>query len=213
MDYTWIWLNDTFQNLFTCHSWQAIFWLDTKNWNLRIQFPRKNKKGICIKIWNELGRDKNTIWYSSREPCRVSLYNKHKGRGNIRRRRWKMTKMYDKCSGFMFKCIYNANCFVTPDFSLIQCLISELILFRINILMVIYCKTLNMHTKSKQTNKNFNSNTTRIFPIEHRRTESVCYYAIESLFDVLYLDRWRNHYTCDVNTIKSDALTISTETN
>jgi hypothetical protein len=35
------------------------------------------------------------------------------------------------------------------------------------------------------------------FPIEHRRTESVCYYAIESLFDALYLDMWRNHYTCD----------------
>jgi hypothetical protein len=26
------------------------------------------------------------------------------------------------------------------------------------------------------------------FPIEHRRTESVCYYAIKSLSDVLYLD-------------------------
>jgi hypothetical protein len=51
------------------------------------------------------------------------------------------------------------------------------------------------------------------FPIEHSRTESVCYYAIESLFDVLYLDMWRNHYTCDVTSIKSNALTISTETN
>jgi hypothetical protein len=52
-----------------------------------------------------------------------------------------------------------------------------------------------------------------VFPIEHRRTESVCYYAIKSLFDVLYLDMWRIHYTCEVTTLKSDALTISTETN
>jgi hypothetical protein len=40
-----------------------------------------------------------------------------------------------------------------------------------------------------------------IFPNEHRRTESVCYYAIISEFDVLlYLDMWRNHYTRDVTT-------------
>jgi hypothetical protein len=26
------------------------------------------------------------------------------------------------------------------------------------------------------------------FPIEHRRTESVCYYATDAQFDVLYLD-------------------------
>jgi hypothetical protein len=40
------------------------------------------------------------------------------------------------------------------------------------------------------------------FPFEHRRTESVCYYAIKSLFDVLYLDMWHTHYTRDV-TIKN----------
>jgi hypothetical protein len=38
------------------------------------------------------------------------------------------------------------------------------------------------------------------FAIEHRRTESVYYYAIKSLFDVLYLDMWRNRYTRDVTT-------------
>jgi hypothetical protein len=38
------------------------------------------------------------------------------------------------------------------------------------------------------------------FPIEHRRTESVCYYATDAQFDVLYLDMWRNHYTRDVTT-------------
>jgi hypothetical protein len=38
------------------------------------------------------------------------------------------------------------------------------------------------------------------FPIEHRRTEIVYYYAINSLFDVLYLDIKRNHYTRDVTT-------------
>jgi hypothetical protein len=38
------------------------------------------------------------------------------------------------------------------------------------------------------------------FPIEHRKSESVCYYAIKSLFDALYLDMWRNNYTCDVTT-------------
>jgi hypothetical protein len=28
----------------------------------------------------------------------------------------------------------------------------------------------------------------------------VCYYATDALFDVLYLDMWRNHYTRDVTT-------------
>jgi hypothetical protein len=51
------------------------------------------------------------------------------------------------------------------------------------------------------------------FPIEHRRTESVCDYAINSQFDVLYLDIWHNHYTCNVTTKKSDVLKISTEAN
>jgi hypothetical protein len=39
-----------------------------------------------------------------------------------------------------------------------------------------------------------------LFPIEHRGTEGVCYYAIKSLFDVLYLDMWRNHFIRDVTT-------------
>jgi hypothetical protein len=38
-------------------------------------------------------------------------------------------------------------------------------------------------------------------PIDLKRTQSVClYYEIKSLFDVLYLDMWRNHYTRDVTT-------------
>jgi hypothetical protein len=41
---------------------------------------------------------------------------------------------------------------------------------------------------------------TRIYPTEHRRTESVCYYATDAQFDILYLDIRRNHYTRDVTT-------------
>jgi hypothetical protein len=47
------------------------------------------------------------------------------------------------------------------------------------------------NTEGENTNGEYiivDSNTTRIFPIEHRRTESVCYYATDALFDVLYLD-------------------------
>jgi hypothetical protein len=48
------------------------------------------------------------------------------------------------------------------------------------------------------------------FTIENRKCVLLCN---KVTVEVLYLDMWRNHYTCDVTLKKSDALKTSTETN